>query len=266
MLQKYDRKMTVADLTLPVAGLGTVKLGRNTGVKYPNAFELPNDKQALDLLALAHELGIRLIDTAPAYGNSEKRLGKLLPAKPDWLICTKVGETFENGQSQFNFSAQGIKNSVQRSLTQLRRDYLDIVLIHSDGNDSHILHHTDAVQTLHQLKKDGFIRAVGLSGKTASGGIAALETFDMDIAMITHNPIYQAEKTIIDTAIAQSKAILVKKAFASGHLEQLGNNPIQRTMDCIFSNRDVAISVILGTINPVHLRENVKAINNVLLT
>ena len=59
-------------------GLGTVKLGRNQQVKYPHGFTLPDDKTVKELLALTWDLGINLIDTAPAYGNSEERLGALL--------------------------------------------------------------------------------------------------------------------------------------------------------------------------------------------
>ena len=56
-------------------GLGTTKLGRNTDVKYPKPFELPSDKQVGELLEAAFALGVNLIDTAPAYGESETRLG-----------------------------------------------------------------------------------------------------------------------------------------------------------------------------------------------
>ena len=60
-------------------GLGTVKLGRDQQVKYPSSFRIPDDDAVRDLFALTRELGINLVDTAPAYGNSEQRLGKLLP-------------------------------------------------------------------------------------------------------------------------------------------------------------------------------------------
>jgi len=72
-------------------GLGTVKFGRNQQVKYPTAFELPDDKQVLNILALARDLGINLLDTAPAYGLSQQRLGKLLSGRQDWIIVSKVG-------------------------------------------------------------------------------------------------------------------------------------------------------------------------------
>src|SRR5690606_20507720 len=79
-LRPAMKRLQVAqtDLFVSPIGLGTVKLGRNQGVKYPQGFELPNDRQARELIAQAGDLGINLIDTAPAYGISEERLGGLL--------------------------------------------------------------------------------------------------------------------------------------------------------------------------------------------
>jgi hypothetical protein len=85
-------------------GLGTVKFGRNQGVKYPQPFELPSDREALALLEQAWDLGINLLDTAPAYGDSEERLGRLLrQCRRDWVIVTKVGEEFRDGVSSLRF-------------------------------------------------------------------------------------------------------------------------------------------------------------------
>ena len=96
--------MTLHDLHRPLGstgfdvsplGLGTVKLGRDQGVKYPNGFTIPDDAQALALLNQARDLGINLLDTAPAYGISEERLGHLLQGQRDeWVIVSKVGEEF----------------------------------------------------------------------------------------------------------------------------------------------------------------------------
>jgi aryl-alcohol dehydrogenase-like predicted oxidoreductase len=82
-------------LSVSVLALGTVKIGRDRGVKYPVPFTIPDDDAVIELLNTAADLGINLIDTAPAYGNSEERIGRLLPqVRGDFLISTKVGETF----------------------------------------------------------------------------------------------------------------------------------------------------------------------------
>ena len=87
-------------IDVSIVGLGTVKLGRDQGVKYPSAFTIPDDSEALALISYAKHLGVNLIDTAPAYGNSEERLGKLLKdQRQDWIICSKVGEEFADGKS-----------------------------------------------------------------------------------------------------------------------------------------------------------------------
>src|SRR3546814_6132063 len=71
-------------------GLGTVKFGRNQGVKYPAAFEIPDEEALAGLLDLARSLGVNLLDTAPAYGGSEERLGRLLRGQRDrWVIDRK---------------------------------------------------------------------------------------------------------------------------------------------------------------------------------
>lgn len=99
------RPLGSTGLLVSPLGLGTVKLGRDQGVKYPSGFRIPDDTEAAALLDQARALGINLIDTAPAYGRSEERLGPLLAGQRDaWVIVSKVGEEFEDGQSRFDFS------------------------------------------------------------------------------------------------------------------------------------------------------------------
>ena len=126
-------------------GLGLFKLGRNEGIKYPQAYDLPTDKEAASLLAKAAELGVNLLDTAPAYGTSEARLRELMRrhawfgGRDRWVICTKAGEEFDDGQSRYDFSPQHLRASVERSLRRIGVDELDVVLLHSDGRDTEIL-------------------------------------------------------------------------------------------------------------------------------
>lgn len=260
-LHAHHRALGNSGLMVSPLGLGTVKFGRNTGVKYPQQFELPDDRQALDLLALAQELGINLIDTAPAYGSSEERLGKLLAGqRQSWVICSKVGEEFEQGQSRFDFSAAHTRLSVERSLRRLNTDYLDLVLVHSDGNDLQVLE-SEAYPVLEQLKQQGLIRAFGFSGKTVEGGVAALESGDC--AMVTYNLAEQGERPVLDFALSHHKGILIKKALASGHLCLQGEDPAKKSLELVFAHPAVA-SAIIGTINPRHLQQNVTSALRVL--
>lgn len=261
MSEYLTRRKNIAETGLAVSplGLGTVKLGRTAGVKYPDSFKIPDDVQTLKLLSQASELGINLIDTAPAYGNSEQRLGQLLPKlNREWVIATKVGELFnaDLAQSHYNFTAEFIKQSVEQSLKNLRREVLDIVLIHSDGNDQHIIEHLGVLEILNDLKQQGLIRATGMSTKTVAGGLLSLQ--QSDIAMVMHNSGYQDEQAVLDQAATSNKAIFIKKALNSGHLASSSSvtDPVQASFDTIYQNPAVT-SIVIGTITPSHLTSNV---------
>ncbi len=250
-MEKLPRRILEGTrLEISPLGLGTVKFGRNEGVKYPGAFDIPDEKSLADLLALAHDMGINLLDTAPAYGESEKRLGRLLAGqRQDWVIAGKAGETFAGGKSHFDFSPKAIEASLMASLKRLNTDYLDIFLIHSDGNDLKILN-DDLISTMKDFKKRGLARAIGASTKTPEGGLRTLHT--MDVAMIAYNQDYTEEAPVLDYAAENHKATLIKKALASGHAANASES-----IEFALSRKGTG-SLIIGTINPQHLKENVE--------
>lgn len=243
-------------LNVSLLGFGTVKFGRNTGVKYPHAFELPDMKTMRELLAIAQDGGINLLDTAPAYGDSETKLGELLKGqRHDWILCTKAGESFDpkTAQSHYDFRPETLIHSVEQSLKRLNTDVLDLVLIHSNGDDEKIIREDGALETLNELKRKGWIRATGMSTKTVAGGILALT--QSDCVMIAFNPDYPDEQPVIDFAREHRKGILVKKLLNSGHAA-LTQNGLNRAID-VAKNTNGISSVIMGTTNTEHLRQNI---------
>lgn len=252
------KRLGQTDLAVSPVGLGTVKLGRNQQVKYPTEFTLPSDAQVVELLDRARELGVNLIDTAPAYGTSEERLGKLLTgSRHDWVISTKVGEEFSNGVSHFDFTPTQVRHSIERSLRRLRRDYIDMVLVHSDGNDSAIIERYEIFAVLDELKRAGWLRAFGMSTKTLEGGLLTAQ--HADLVMVTYNLDQREEEAVIDECVRLNKGVLIKKALASGHLctRDTEEDPVQASMNFVFSHPGVS-SAIIGTINPQHLGDNVR--------
>jgi len=257
----FLRPLPGTNLTVSALGLGTVKLGRNEQVKYPAGFTIPDDAAVRKLLVQARELGINLLDTAPAYGNSEKRLGQLLDNRKDWVLVTKVGEEFENGASRFDFSAAHTRMSVERSLKRLGTDVLDIVLIHSDGNDEAILAQGDCVATLLDCKQRGLIRAIGMSTKTLAGGLRAVR--ELDVVMLTWN-LQQQDREALALARQLGKGVLIKKGLMSGHVQQQGRDLVRESMQCVLGEPGIH-SMIVGTINPAHLAANVATARAVLI-
>jgi aryl-alcohol dehydrogenase-like predicted oxidoreductase len=235
-------------MQVSLLGLGTVKLGRDRDVRYPRAFRIPDEADAARLLDCAAELGINLLDTAPAYGRSEERLGHLLRGRRErWLICTKVGEHFDADGSRWNFTPEHVRESVHDSLERLQTDRLDIALIHSDGRDREILERYGTLDALQALKREGLVRAVGISHKSVDGAEAAIAA-GCDVIMATLNPAHQEEAEVIARAGAAGCGVLVKKALASGH-----SGPASLR----FAAAHAGVScIVVGTIDPAHLREN----------
>jgi len=240
-------------MNVSLLGLGTVKLGRSEQLRYPQPFAVPNDATAARLLRKAQELGINLLDTAPAYGNSEERLGNLLGEhRSSWIICTKVGEEFADGASRFDFSPEHARQSVQRSLRRLQTDYLDVVLIHSDGDDLKILDELGTLDALRDLRQRGWVRAIGISHKTVAGAQRAL-ALGCDVIMATLNPDATDEAAVIAAAGAQGCGVLIKKALASGY-----RGPA--SLAWVAGQPGVA-SIVVGTIDPQHLAADAAALN-----
>jgi aryl-alcohol dehydrogenase-like predicted oxidoreductase len=240
-------------ISVSLLGLGTVKFGRNAGVKYPQGFDLPDDARVIAMLEEARSLGINLLDTAPAYGTSEQRLGALLPGRrEDWVIASKAGERFESGQSRFDFSPAAIEASVHESLRRLRTDYLDAVLLHSDGNDEVGDRFLPAAERLMRLKQQGKLRATGFSGKTRAGGMHMID--HCDLLMVSYNPGYRDEVPLIAAAAQAGRGVLVKKALASGHAA----DPAAALAEA--AGVPGVSSIVVGTLSRDNLRADAAAV------
>jgi len=250
----HTRELGQTGIQVSPLGLGTVKFGRDQQVKYPWSFTIPDDQAIRELLSLSRDLGINVLDTAPAYGSSEQRLGQLLTNRQDWVIVSKVGEAFENAQSHFDFSATTTRKTIEKSLQKLHTDYLDVVLVHSDGDDQHIIEQEDVLETLQQLKQEGLIRVVGMSTKTTEGGLWTVE--NTDVIMATRNSLDHTDDLVLDRALELNKGVIIKKGLQSGHADsKAGGGGIEVALNYVFSHQAVNC-LIAGTINPQHLQEN----------
>lgn len=242
------RRLGRTDLRVSPVGFGAFKIGRNQGVKYPSGYDLPDDEAVSRLLNGVLDLGINLIDTAPAYGISEERIGAAIAHRRDeYILCTKVGERFENGESTYDFTPPAVRQSVQTSLRRLRTDLIDVLLVHSDGRDRAVLETPGLVETLLDLKDAGLVRWIGFSGKTAEGAELAMTW--ADVLMATYHAEDESQAEIIDRAAEADIGVLVKKGLASGHLEAA------EAIRFVLSNPNVA-SMVIGGLSLEHIESN----------
>ncbi len=242
------RSLGTTGLTTSIIGWGTVKLGRNTNVKYPATFDLPSEQEASDIVLAMVDLGITLIDTAPAYGLSEARLGQALGARrQEVVLSSKVGEHFEDGRSHFDFTGAAARRTVDTSLRRLGTDHLDLLLIHSDGRDEWIQRETDLIETLKSIKAQGKARKIGLSGKTPAGATLALSW--ADVLMCPWHPLDRSHESVMRSARSAGIGVLAKKVLASGHATD-ATAAIQESITH-------AHAAVIGSLSPTRMQANI---------
>ena len=151
--------------------LGTAQWGLDYGVT--NVEGRLSDEAILALAAVAQEHGIQRLDTAPGYGDAEARIGALTPG---FGVQTKVSA---NGTR-----AGQIRASVNSSLATLGRTALDGVLVHDwsslgDGACRRV------AGELEELRGEGLVTAVGISGYVEADVASALEAFEtLDVVQV----------------------------------------------------------------------------------
>lgn len=233
-------------------GYGAFKIGRNQQTKYAATYDLPSDAEVDRLLNGVLDLGLNYIDTAPAYGLSEERIGHSIGhRRNEFTLSTKVGESFDGRQSTYDFSESAITASVQRSLRRLKTDVLDLVFIHSHADDIAIIKSTDAVPTLQRLREQGVIRQLGFSAKSLAGARTALAW--ADVLMLEFHLDDRTMEPVIMAAAAEGIGIVVKKALASGRLS--AHDALR-----FVTGFPGVTTTVTSTLNLGHLRSNLEAI------
>lgn len=139
-----------------------------------------DDAVSIRAIHTALDRGINLLDTAPVYGfgRSEEVVGRALQGKRDQaVLATKCGLWWADKQGSYHFSLDGkdvnrclrpetIRIEVEQSLRRLRTDYIDLYQTHWQAMEADPTPIADTMACLMELKKEGKIRAIGVSNVT----------------------------------------------------------------------------------------------------
>ena len=220
----------------PDLGFGAAQLG--------NLFRETTDDEAARALDAAWDAGIRYFDTAPHYGLglSERRVGQALAARPrdEYLLSTKVGrlivaspETAGDRDDQgfdvpadhrreWDFSRDGIRRSLDESLTRLGLDRVDIVYLH-DPDDHWEAASTTGVDALIELRDEGVVGAIG-AGMNQSAMLAEfVRRCDIDVVMLAGRYTLldrDAADELLPLALDRGVAVIAAGVYNSGLLSQ----------------------------------------------
>src|SRR3954469_4019897 len=178
-MKLYGRRLTMAELpkrTLGRTGMDVTTLGYG-------AMELRgaprgrdvSEEQAERILNAALDSGINFVDTSIDYGVAEERIGKYIShRRSEYYLATKCGcpsgplVTAEEvartgGPSPHVFTPENIIRGIEQSLTRMKTDYVDILQFHISPSMQH-LKETGALDCVMDLKKQGKVRFIGMSG------------------------------------------------------------------------------------------------------
>jgi aryl-alcohol dehydrogenase-like predicted oxidoreductase len=210
------KKLGDTGLSISEIGFGTWGIGGNA---YGNV----DDSESKRAMQVAFDKGINFFDTADLYGNghSEELLGEVFAGKRDKVvIATKGGTlphtTFEMPQ---DFSSRYIREAIAGSLKRLKTDYIDLYLLHSPKIED-IQGNEDLLQTLETSKKEGKIRAYGISARTPSDAMRAIDEFGFHIVEVNFNLIDQRalENGLFDRAGTDNFGVIVRTPLTFGYL------------------------------------------------
>ncbi|MFE0375594.1 aldo/keto reductase [Streptomyces inhibens] len=206
-----------------------------------------DEDEAAAAVESAWGAGIRYFDTAPHYGLglSEHRLGAVLRTKPrdTYTVSTKVGRLLvpsEGGGREgdfgddlahgfavpathcrrWDFSADGVRRSLEESLTRLGLDRVDLVLLH-DPDDHEEQAFREAYPALEELRSQGVVGAIGAGMNQSRMLTRFLEDTDVD-AVLCAGRYTLLEQTalgeLLPAAAARGKSVIVGGVFNSGLL------------------------------------------------
>ena len=213
------------------------------GAAIGNLFTAVSDDDARAAVDAAWDGGIRTFDTAPHYGLglSERRLGEALRHRPrdEYVICTKVGRLLEPAQGEgphgtdpegfavpasqvrrWDFSADGVRRSLEASLDRLGLDRVDIALIH-DPDDHGEQAFREAYPALERLRADGTVRAIGVGMNQAAMLTRFVTETDIDAVLVAGRYTLldqSAADALLPAAQERGVSVIAGGVFNSGLL------------------------------------------------
>ncbi|HEY9778149.1 MAG TPA: aldo/keto reductase [Planktothrix sp.] len=213
-------------------GFGCWAIGGND---HGNSYGPTDDKLSLEALHKAIELGCNFFDTADVYGwgHSEELLGKAIKGKREHLIiATKVGGDFYQGPGFQTFTPEYIEFALHKSLERLKTDYIDVYQLHNPPLK--LLKLPETYEILKELKRDGKIRAWGVSIFDPTEGLTVLRTAQPDSLQVALNLFTKKpEEELIPRAYEAGCAIIAREPLANGFLSGKYNP------DSLFESGDV---------------------------
>ncbi|MGB3241203.1 MAG: aldo/keto reductase [Geitlerinemataceae cyanobacterium] len=174
------------------------------------------DAETIKAIRAAYESGITTIDTAEVYGegHSERIIAEALSDVRDRVVY--ASKVFAN-----HLKFELVLEACHRSLQNLKTDYLDLYQIHwpSGTWNSEVIPIEETMSALERLKKEGKIRAIGVSNFSRSQLEEAQQYGRIESVQPPYSLFWrQVEKELQPYCVEQKISILAYSSLAQGFL------------------------------------------------
>ncbi|WP_243712904.1 aldo/keto reductase [Macrococcus carouselicus] len=203
----------------------TTKSGLKFSELSLGCMNLPLDyPEAKNILSTALDSEISYFDTADLYnkGENETLLGRFFKEnghRHDVMIGSKVGNEFFRGSDEvrWNPSREHIMESVKDSLQRLGTDYLDLYMLHGGMIEDN---KEETIEAFNILKREGLIRAYGISSIRPNVIRFYLDYSDIDVVMMQFNLLDNRPEMLTEEIAARDVRILARGPVMKGLLTE----------------------------------------------
>src|SRR5699024_6035440 len=206
-------------------------------------------KNAQAIIDYALDQGINHLDTADLYdfGENEKLIGDVIKHKRSELVLTtKVGNHFDKKKKSWFWdpSKEYILEAVKNSLRRLQTDYIDFYMLHGGTIEDQM---DETIEAFEQLKKEGLIRAYGISSIRPNVIREYVKHASIDGVMLQYNLFdRRPEEEILDLLHANSISVLARGPLAKGML----SNKAEKQMK--IKGKDGYLDYTYGELQSIH--------------
>jgi aryl-alcohol dehydrogenase-like predicted oxidoreductase len=188
----------------------------------PIGFLETEQQQVATILNTLLDEGVNVIDTAAAYQGSEQAIGQAVAhRRNEYILVSKCGEPGNPDSDEWK--PEALMATVDRALTRLRTDHLDVMLLHTCGLE--LLRRGEALETLVRARQAGKVRHIGYSGDNEAAAYAAGLS---DVAVV-ETSLNICDQANIDSVLLEARAwdvaIIAKRPIANAAWKDLSAQP-----------------------------------------
>ena len=209
--------MEMPKRTLGRSGLEVTQLGFGTALRLEPEDRFGDDEFEKILNAVL-DAGINFIDTAPDYGESEERIGRLIShRREEFYLATKCGCNIDADGTRLDpthlWTPDRVRRNIDQSLARMKTDYVDLLQMHNPSVEE--VEEGGLVEVLEEIRQAGKTRFVGISS-TAPHLMSFAGTGVFDAFQVPYSALERTHEVMIQQVADRGAGMIVRGGIAQG--------------------------------------------------